>query len=54
MRADHSSLSSLQRFNSPLDESAVADVSTNPWHAIALATAALGDSLIIRRRGFFG
>jgi hypothetical protein len=45
----------LQRFND----------STNPWHAIAsrlavalregwLATAARGESLIIRRRGFFG
>jgi len=35
--------STVQRFHA----------STNPWHAIALATAARGDSQIIRRRGFF-
>jgi hypothetical protein len=37
----------LQRFNSPLDESDVADASTNH-----VATALVSE--IIRRRGFFG
>jgi hypothetical protein len=32
----------FQQLNSPLDESAVADASTNPWHAKASATAARG------------